>query len=149
MAAGDQAGGGVGGVAPAGGDGHAGTGATQREHDGRGAAGAGDEHVGAGGVEALVAHRAEEAFAVGRRARQPTVVLHGDHVDGREGGGVGGEVVARPRRVGLVRHGDGEAGRWRACAPFTTSPPPPGTGTRVDPIEPGLAVRGVEDCRRT
>ena len=87
VAAGHEPGGGVGGVAAAGRDGHPGAGAPQGEHDRPGgAAGAGDEHVGARGVEALVAHRAQEALAVGGRPGEPAVVGDGDHVHRAEGG---------------------------------------------------------------
>ena len=110
LPAGHQAGGGEGRVPSAGGDGHPGAGAPQGEHDGPGgAAGAGDEHVGARGVEAFVAHRPQEALTVGGRPGQAAVGLDGHDVHRAEGGRVGGELVAGPGRVGLVRHGDGEA----------------------------------------
>ena len=152
MAAGHQPRGGVGGVAPTGGDGDPGARAAEREHDGpRRATGAGDEHVGPRGVEALVAHRAEEALAVGRRSREPAVVAHGDHVDRAERAGVGRELVARPRGVGLVRHRDGEPGEAEGARRLhrVAAPPRRHREREVDPVQAGFPVRGVEDRGRT
>ena len=74
----------------------------------------------------------------------------GDHVDRAERDRVGGELVARAGRVGLVRHGDGEPGEaQRERAAHRVAPAAARHRERgVDPVEPGLAVRGVEDGGR-
>ena len=107
------------------------------------------------GVEAFVAHRAHEALTVGRRpdagGRRPSTVTH---VDRAERGGVGRELVARPRGVGLVRHRDGEPreAQVRASPPPRRRPSPsaPGTPGRPSrgrpPRNAALRIAGEREC---
>ena len=77
-----------------------------------------------GGVDPVVAHRPEEALAVGRCAEKAAAVTRDDGVDGAQRGSCRRQVVARGRSILLVGHGHAQAaeaqrahGRRAASAP--------------------------------
>ena len=103
-------------------------------------------------VDALVAHRAEEALAVGRRAEEPPVVATARPCSPRRARSPSGVSSSHAARgVRLVRHRDAEPAEPERCAPpSTASPPRPARHRERDehPVEPGGRERGVVDRRR-
>ena len=75
------------------------------------------------------AERPDEAFAVGRVAVQRAVGEHGHRVDTAQRGGVVGELVARGRGRGLVRHRDREADETRGARTRRAPPRSAPSGT--------------------
>ncbi len=98
-------------------------------------------------IQARVGEAPDQAFAVRRVAPQGAVVPEHDGVDDLEGGGIGAELVAGSRRVGLVRHRDAQPADpedWHR-ADGVVAPAVANLERDEDPVEAGGRVRGVVD----